>query len=42
MNPSTTHPSFPAPRAGMTIVQALRAFRVFGLPPLWGGPAEAA
>ena len=32
----------PAPRAGVTEVQALCAFRFVDSPPSWDGPAEAA
>ena len=37
----TTHPPTPAPRAGVTAVQALCAFHIYDLLPPWGGPAEA-
>jgi len=35
-------PPAPFPRKGVTMVQALGAFRFAGLLPPWGGPAEAA
>lgn len=36
------HPPPPAAKAGVTTVQALRAFRFLDSLPPWGGPAEAA
>jgi hypothetical protein len=37
-----SHPPIPALRAGVTTVQALRAFRIDDTPPCSGGTAEAA